>query len=63
MSSVLPSTQLFERQWRWKLKKNCLATHNRRLVRDYEEHEVNREAMILIAASKLMVKRLAKRYY
>ena len=38
-------------------------TLNRRLVRDYEEREVNSEAMILIAMSKLMVKRLAKRHY
>ncbi|MBE7157067.1 MAG: transposase, partial [Rhodospirillales bacterium] len=45
---------IIERTFAW-------LTHNRRLVRDYEEREVNSEAMILIAVSKLMLKRLAKR--
>ena len=51
-----PKRWIIERTFAW-------LTHNRRLVRDYETREVNSEAMILIAASKLMVKRLAKRHY
>ena len=53
---VQPKRWIVERTFAWLI-------HNRRLVRDYEEREVNSEAMILIAASKLMVKRLAKHYY
>lgn len=54
--AVQPKRWIIERTFAW-------LTHNRRLVRDYEEREINSEAMILIAASKLMVKRLAKRNY
>jgi transposase len=54
--AVQPKRWIIERTFAW-------LTHNRRLVRDYEESEVNSEAMILIAATKLMVKRLAKRHY
>ena len=54
--AVQPKRWIIERTFAW-------LTHNRRLVRDYEQREVNSEAMILIAASKLMVKRLAKRHY
>ena len=53
---VQPKRWIIERTFAW-------LTHNRRLVRDYEEREVNSEAMILIAATKLMVKRLEKRHY
>ena len=52
--AVQPKRWIIERTFAW-------LTQNRRLVRDYEEREVNSEAMILIAMSKLMVKRLAKR--
>jgi putative transposase len=51
-----PKRWIIERTFAW-------LTHNRRLVRDYETREVNSEAMILIAASKLMLKRLAKRNF
>ena len=54
--AVQPKRWIIERTFAW-------LTLNRRLVRDYEEREVNSEAMILIAMSKLMVKRLAKRHY
>ncbi len=54
--AVQPRRWIIERTFAW-------LTHNRRLVRDYETREVNSEAMILIAASKLMVKRLAKRNF
>ena len=54
--AVQPHRWIIERTFAW-------LTHNRRLVRDYEEREVNSEAMILIAASKLMLKRLAKYCY
>ena len=54
--AVQPKRWIIERTFAW-------LTHHRRLVRDYEEREVNSEAMILIAASKLMVRRLAKRHY
>ena len=50
---VQPKRWIIERTFAW-------LTHNRRLVRDYETREVNSEAMILISASKLMLKRLAK---
>lgn len=52
--AVQPRRWIVERTFAW-------LTHNRRLVRDYETREVNSEAMILIAASKLMLKRRAKR--
>lgn len=51
--AVQPKRWIIERTFAW-------LTSNRRLVRDYEEREVNSEAMILIAMSKLMLKRLAK---
>ena len=54
--AVQPKRWIIERTFAW-------LTQNRRLVRDYEEREVNSEAMILIAMSKLMVKRLAKHHY
>ena len=54
--AVQPRRWIIERTFAWLI-------HNRRLVRDYEEREVNSEAMILVAASKLMVKRLAKQHY
>jgi putative transposase len=50
---VQPKRWIVERAFAW-------LTHNRRLVRDYETREVNSEAMILRAASKLMLRRLAK---
>ena len=49
--AVQPKRWIIERTFAW-------LTHNRRRVRDYETREVNSEAMILIAATKLMVKRL-----
>jgi transposase len=52
---VQPKRWIVERTFAWLI-------HNRRLVRDYETHEVNSEAMILVAASKLMLKRLAKQH-
>ena len=54
--AVQPKRWLIERTFAW-------PTQNRRLVRDYEERETNSEAMILIAASKPMVRRLAKQHY
>ena len=51
-----PHRWIIERTFAW-------LTQNRRLVRDYEEREINSEAMILIAMSKLMLKRLAKWHY
>ena len=54
--AVQPKRWIIERTFAW-------LTQNRRLVRDYEEREVNSEAMILIAMSKLMLKRLAKRSF
>ncbi|MBE7158636.1 MAG: transposase [Rhodospirillales bacterium] len=54
--AVQPHRWIIERTFAW-------LTHNRRLVRDYEERELNSEAMILLAASKLMLKRLAKYHY
>ena len=50
--AVHPHRWIIERTFAW-------LTQNRRLVRDHEEREVNSEAMILFAASKLMLKRLA----
>lgn len=54
--AVQPHRWIIERTFAW-------LTHNRRLVKDYEEREDNSEAMILIAASKLMLKRLAAYLY
>ena len=54
--AVQPHRWIIERTFAW-------LTSNRRLVRDHEEREVNSEAMILIAASKLMLKRLAAYHY
>ena len=54
--AVQPHRWIIERTFAW-------LTQNRRLVKDYEEREVNSEAMILIAASKLMLKRLAAYLY
>ena len=54
--AVQPHRWIIERTFAW-------LTQNRRLVRDYEEREVNSEAMILLAASKLMLKRLATYLY
>ena len=51
--AVQPHRWIIERTFAW-------LTQNRRLVKDYEEREVNSQAMILIAMSKLMLKRLAK---
>lgn len=53
---VQPKRWIIERTFAWLI-------HNRRLVRNYETREVNSEAMILIAASKLMLRRLAKRTF
>ena len=44
-----PKRWTIERPFAWLIQ-------DRRLVRDYEEREVNSEVMILIAMSKLMVK-------
>ena len=52
--AVQPRRWIIERTFAW-------LTHNRRLVRDYETREASSEAMIFIAASKLMLRRLAKR--
>ncbi len=54
--AVQPHRWIIERTFAW-------LTQNRRLVRDYEERAVNSEAMILIAMSKLMAKRLANYLY
>ena len=54
--AVQPHRWIIERTFAW-------LTQNRRLVKDYEEREVNSEAMILVAMSKLMLKRLAKWHY
>ena len=54
--AVQPRRWIIERTFAW-------LTSNRRLVRDYETHEASSEAMIFIAASKLMLKRLAKRTF
>ena len=50
---VLPRRWVVERTFGW-------LSHYRRLAKDYEYHPANSEALILIAASKLMVARLAK---
>ena len=54
--AVQPHRWIIERTFAW-------LTQNRPLVRAYEAREVNSEAMILIATSKLMLKRLAKRSF
>ena len=54
--AVQPHRWIIERTFAW-------LTHNRRLVKDYEEREDSSEAMILLAASKLMLKRLAAYLY
>ena len=54
--AVQPHRWIIERTFAW-------LTQNRRLVRDYEERAINSEAMLLIAMSKLMLKRLAKWHY
>ncbi len=54
--AVQPHRWIIERTFAW-------LTANRRLVKDYEEREVNSEAMILITMSKLMLKRLADYLY
>ena len=50
---VLPRRWVIERTFGWLVK-------NRRLVRDYERLSENAEALIYIAMSRLMLKRLAK---
>jgi putative transposase len=50
---ILPRRWVVERTFGW------LANY-RRFAKDYEYHPANSEALILIAASKLMVARLAK---
>ena len=54
--AVQPHRWIIERTFAW-------LTQNRRLFRDYEEFEVNSEAVILLAASRLMLKRLAAYLY
>ncbi len=54
--AVQPHRWIIEHTFAW-------LTQTRRLVKDYEECEVNSEAMMLIAMSKLMAKRLANYLY
>ena len=49
---VLPKRWIVERTFGW-------LSNYRRFAKDYEYHPENSEALILIAASKLMVRRLA----
>ena len=49
---VLPKRWIVERTFGW-------LSNYRRLAKDYEYHPENSEALILIAASKLMLRRLA----
>jgi putative transposase len=49
---VLPKRWIVERTFGW-------LSHYRRFAKDYEYHPANSEALILIAASHLMVRRLA----
>jgi putative transposase len=49
---ILPKRWIVERTFGW-------LSHYRRFAKDYEYHPANSEALILIAASHLMVKRLA----
>ncbi len=51
--AVLPKRWIVERTFAW-------LSNYRRLAKDYEYHPANSEALILIAASKLMVARLAR---
>ncbi len=51
--AVLPKRWIVERTFGW-------LSNYRRLAKDYEYHPANSEALILIAASKLMVARLAR---
>jgi putative transposase len=50
---ILPKRWIVERTFGW-------LSNYRRLAKDYEYHPANSEAFILIAASKLMLARLAK---
>ncbi len=50
---ILPKRWIVERTFGW-------LSNYRRFAKDYEYHPANSEALILIAASKLMLKRLAK---
>ena len=50
---ILPKRWIVERTFGW-------LSNYRRFAKDYEYHPANSEALILIAASKLMVARLAK---
>ncbi len=50
---ILPKRWIVERTFGW-------LSNYRRFAKDYEYHPANSEAFILIAASKLMVARLAK---
>ncbi len=52
--AVQPRRWIIERTFAW-------LTHNRRLVRDYETREASSEAMIFVAAARVMLRRLAKR--
>ena len=51
--TILPKRWIVERTFGW-------LSNYRRFAKDYEYHPANSEALILIAASKLMVARLAK---
>nr|MBA3353073.1 transposase [Blastocatellia bacterium] len=51
--AVLPKRWIVERTFAW-------LSNYRPLAKDYEYHPANSEALILIAASKLMVARLAR---
>ena len=50
---ILPRRWVVEKTFGW-------LSNYRRFAKDYEYHPANSEALILIAASKLMVSRLAK---
>ena len=50
---ILPKRWIVERTFGW-------LSNYRRFAKDYEYHPANSETLILIAASKLMVARLAK---
>ena len=50
---VLPKRWIVERTFGW-------LSNYRRFAKDYEYHPANSEALILIAASKLMLARLAR---
>lgn len=53
--AVQPRRWVIERTFGW-------LHQNRRLVRDYETREENAEAMVILAMTKLMVKRLTKKH-